>query len=604
MLSIRAHRSIAILRISSYPKFSMLNFLKAKWVFFGLEVPKISWVVAMGLVLFMLYYWCRMYFGVFIPIGKQLRLCRKRLIDLKQRARFNHLGLEAQTLNEIEQIFDQLAILRPWWQTFCRRLIRHSVDRSDYFWSAESPGETLRESALIGTRFNLSFCQSLPGIITGIGLLFTFIAILIALLDVRLANNRVEGIELLIQGLSGKFVSSIAALLLATIHLLLEKSALHRLRADCRQLAVLLDEMVPRVTLAHLFADVRAQVAEQTNALRSFNGSLAPVLKASITEGVGPTLERMAESIEGLYQLLRQNEAQKQQSITDSIEKLLKDLSESLAQTISGMSEAFSKNLAGSTETQFSELRTSLTNTAGLLGEMNNQFAGLTLKLEEMMAQMGQRLEANAEITAGAAKVIFNHAGDWMDRSSTQLEQMLNTHQQQAESVGALRVAFASTLADFNDAIGKHSLTIGGLREVAEQVKAAVGAISQSMRGAQSVQKALEQVAAQTRIQAENLTKANGHQEEIWRNLGSNLNKYSETFVQVEKAAQVLLNQIDHQLKNYTQTTQNGFKSLVEIADNHFSNATSRLGASVEELDEVLNDLTDTLGKTRQNGKG
>jgi hypothetical protein len=64
---------------------------------------------------------------------------------------------------------------------------------------------------------------SKEGIVTWTGLLFTFLAILVALLDVRLAGNRVQGLELLIQGLSGKFVSSISALLAATVYLLAEK---------------------------------------------------------------------------------------------------------------------------------------------------------------------------------------------------------------------------------------------------------------------------------------------------------------------------------------------------------------------------------------------
>src|SRR5262245_15113845 len=174
----------------------MLNLLKARWVFYGLEAPKISWAVAIGLVLFMVGYLCRIYFWVFRPLGKQIKQCRHKLADLKNSVQPSNLGLEAQTFDEIRQIFDQNEILKPFWQGFSKRLIRRSTERSDYFWTIESAGEAFSESALIGSRLNLSFCQSLPSIITGIGLLFTFIAILIALLDVRLNNTRVEGIDL------------------------------------------------------------------------------------------------------------------------------------------------------------------------------------------------------------------------------------------------------------------------------------------------------------------------------------------------------------------------------------------------------------------------
>src|SRR5262249_40249798 len=161
------------------------------------------------------------------------------------------------------------------------------------------------------------------------------------------------------------------------------------------QLVISLDDLFPRLTLAHLFLDVRAHVAEQTNAFRAYNSNLAPALKASISEGLGPTLERMAASIEDLNRLLRLNEEQKRESITDSIEKLLVDLSNSLTKSISGMSESFSNNLIGSAQTQFSEVLTTLVNTAELLSGMNNQFGSLTLKLEDMMERMSQRLESN-----------------------------------------------------------------------------------------------------------------------------------------------------------------------------------------------------------------
>ncbi len=512
----------------------------------------------------------------------------------------NRSGLEARSYDEVRSIFEQNEILKSCWQGFGKHLIRRSREGSDFFWSGESAAESFGESAIIGPRLNLTLCQALPGIITGIGLLFTFVAILIALLDVRLVNNRVQGIELLIQGLSGKFVSSIAALFLATIHLFIEKSAFHRLRNNCQQLVKTLDGLFPRLTLAHLFAEVRAQVAEQTNAIRSFNSNLAPALKASITEGVGPTLGRMVESIEGLNQLLRQNEAQKQESITGSIEKLLKDLSVSLTVSIERMSDSF--NLVGSAQTQFSEMRSSLSSTAELLNGMNNQFEGLTSKLENMMAQMSQRLESNAEVTTGAAKEILKQAGDWSDRSATQIEEMLKQHQQQVASVEKLRDAFTSALNNFTLAIERHSGMIRGLGETADRITKTVAAANQTMLGTQAAQKALEQVATQTRIQAEHLAKANERQEEIWRTLQSNLTRYTEAFSLVEKTAKALLSEINDHLNNYTRTTHNGFQQLVEMADNHFSNATNRLGASVEELDEVLNDLADTLAKTRYNG--
>ena len=69
--------------------------------------------------------------------------------------------------------------------------------------------------------------KNAPAIVTGVGLLATFVAILVALLDVQLANNRIQGLDLLIHGLSGKFLSSVVAISCAAALVFVEKSLFH-----------------------------------------------------------------------------------------------------------------------------------------------------------------------------------------------------------------------------------------------------------------------------------------------------------------------------------------------------------------------------------------
>ena len=366
----------------------MLNFLKAKWTLIGLEAPIVSWLIVAILLVGAIIYWAKL-----VRIVLSLKAILKRTNQSVALTRSHYPeeinGLSAQAYDEVSQHFEQAGILKSCWQRFNQCLISRFDEHNnqDYFWASESATDSFSESAIIGSRINLSFCQSLPGIITGIGLLFTFIAILIALLDVRLVNNRVQGIELLIQGLSGKFISSIAALFLATIHLFIEKIAFNKLHKQCAQLAGTIDNLFPRLTNTKILEEVRLQVAEQTNSMRSFNSSLAPALKASISEGVAPMLNQMANSIEGLNQLLRQSEAQKQESITGSIEKLLTDLQTSLIESIGQMSRSFTETISSHAQTEFSQVIESLSGTASLLNGMNAQFENTQKRMDELIAQ-------------------------------------------------------------------------------------------------------------------------------------------------------------------------------------------------------------------------
>ena len=83
---------------------------------------------------------------------------------------------------------------------------------------------------------------------TGMGLMFTFLAILIGLGKLHANGTEIDGIQGLINGLSGKFVTSIVGLACANAFTLLEHSLWHRLDNRHRECISLLDEMFPQKT--------------------------------------------------------------------------------------------------------------------------------------------------------------------------------------------------------------------------------------------------------------------------------------------------------------------------------------------------------------------
>jgi hypothetical protein len=91
-------------------------------------------------------------------------------------------------------------------------------------------GRSLREvlpESLIKSHFNFGKYAAFPGILTGLGLMMTFLAILLALMGVSYNKSNplepVHGIDVLINGLSGKFLSSIVALALSVWFTLAER---------------------------------------------------------------------------------------------------------------------------------------------------------------------------------------------------------------------------------------------------------------------------------------------------------------------------------------------------------------------------------------------
>jgi hypothetical protein len=108
----------------------------------------------------------------------------------------------------------------------------------------------------LGADFNRRSFDSIPAIVTSLGLFMTFVAILVGLMPVGVTGSKVHGLEGLIGGLSGKFVTSIAALLSASVFAMFEKSVFHALARARADIVGAIDALVPVKTQAFLLEEI------------------------------------------------------------------------------------------------------------------------------------------------------------------------------------------------------------------------------------------------------------------------------------------------------------------------------------------------------------
>lgn len=133
------------------------------------------------------------------------------------------------------------------------------------YFLTDPPNEVLPYEALTSS-LRKDVYRSLPGVLTGVGLALTFIAILIALYGVHYDKaNTVEpitGIDILINGLSGKFLSSVIALLCSIGFTFFEHSQSARLRKGYAETITTLRSVIPRLTTARILLDIRKSSAD------------------------------------------------------------------------------------------------------------------------------------------------------------------------------------------------------------------------------------------------------------------------------------------------------------------------------------------------------
>lgn len=240
--------------------------------------PLLCWLGAAGLVLFLAWQSVRLHLGVRRAARPFLRL-RPRLAEMAASIEATDLErtydraytdrrptvkpTESETadldrLRELDRAMrEEPSLRRAWIQYRKTVLIEHvawfkeprvfSTRRAEEFFT---PDAVLRG-------VDLGFFAQVPSLITGLGLLLTFVAISIGLGRLHADGAAIAGIPGLINGLAGKFLTSIVGLACANAFLLLERPAVRRLHARHAEFLELLDEAFPRRTIEDLLDELR-----------------------------------------------------------------------------------------------------------------------------------------------------------------------------------------------------------------------------------------------------------------------------------------------------------------------------------------------------------
>ena len=126
--------------------------------------------------------------------------------------------------------------------------------------------------------------------------------------------------------------------------------------------------------------------------------------------------------------------------------------------------------------------------------------------------------------------------------------------------------------------------------------------MSGAAKAVKDSQDGLQRVAGLSSTQVENLSLAGREQQEIIARISQAMQQYEHTFAKVESSASSLLQTLERNLSQHLELCRRGYESLVKVSDEHFASATQRLGASVDELQEYLQDLSDVIA-AKSSGK-
>ena len=586
--------------------------LKAQWEFFGLRAPAFSWIASTGIIAYFSFVYLRQWREsknrqhAFLITDKEL----KSLQTGKSVGQGN--GIPRHLYDEIDKTFKNMPLLQVPWQTLSSSIVRRTGrNGEERYWVSEDIGTIFNETI---TAENQSY-RNAPAIITGVGLLATFLAILVALLDMQLVNNKIQGLDLLIHGLSGKFLSSVVAVACATLLVSAEKGIFHPVKARAASLCMTLRKLLPRISSAQILLDLHGEIVEESKILKDLSSGLALNMNQGLAEAIGPAMEKMA--------------ARFNESLVGATQGQFGQISESLGTTallLQGMNSQF--GLAGNVLNELMDVakRTVTDETANreshieqvtdvvgdLMGKLQNHTSesvgsmemalaaitsDMSRRMTELSTQMASVVENVSERSAGSAKEVLDQAGSLTARSAEQLALLLESHSAEMAKVDDLKAALDGTLRQFSASIGRYGAMTDNLEELTTEVNASVASLAGITKAVADSQAMAVQLVSSSAQQMESLKAFSREQQEVWERIGSSMTQYEAVFQKVEGHAKELLTQIARHLGGYSTVTEKHFNMLTTTADNFISQASGRLSGSIDELGEQLDELNSAVTK-------
>lgn len=564
----------------------------------------------------------------------------------------------AAAFDGVSQKLRRNALVGRAWREFERTLVRANVVQN-----------TVRPQSFINLAharerlFGLKMMASIPGYFVGLGLLLTFIGLVLAL-NKAAGSTTAGSAAAMTQALNGlldaatfKFSTSIAGLGASLVLSLLFRTYQIWIEGAFDRFGGALEDRLQFQPPQRLAVDTVKLLAEQRDQLKEINSeaffnrlgdSIAPRFQTAVTEAISPVSSSLDDTMKALTRTsqtgvedlinrfmgkLDQGAGQELGRVIETLASLQAGL-EAIRESLSGSGQAVSDRLAAAAESLSSaaanagtSLGDSATGAAGKIESVMEQLAG---KLDAQNAAFGDRMAAlqNAvaeqmeksgsiaqkagEAAADASKRAANEAVETMRAAMGEVTQSLSADiSRLSATLQTVEKAFRVQTERIDAVSSQSSKTATAFGEVAANVRSASQPLAEySQRVALSADKMTKSIESSVGALSTTQQKATGVAERLDAHLeqiGRVWDNYEARFNRVDEALGKAADRFRTEVSNHQDAIQ---KFVKDIDDNtgkilsKISTATSSLSETVEYLAEVLGQVPPGGGAARQHPNG
>jgi len=442
----------------------------------ALTVPAVVVGLVVVVIAFFLYSTARL---LWRHVRYQRRL--RGLVKTLATERTSPAILDRAKLNRVGEKLGADDLFQHGWREFQETIVSESSGDDERIYNTRQAEEFFSEEAVVDESMDPAFFRSVPGVLTSLGLLGTFLAILLGLAVIQVpetadgSTGSIEGIESFVNALSGKFLSSVVALMFAIVFTLLETRVLRQAHQTYRAFCQSFDAVFPRRTAEEVLMAMNLEIQGQRAAFEHFNTDLSARFRDGVTEGLGPVLERIVQGLDSIT-------GERDSNIEALLERLTAEFRQAMTQS------------AG---VEFDQIASAMNNASELINQANEQSAAGRESFEALVSAMEESRVKQSEIASqqGATlNSILERMVETVSKTSeasrsavdaTVRDLVERTSQESRESAAALRV----TLEQYSEGMKEQ---VDGLCERVE--KAAAGIEAAGVSGSRDLSESIKMV--------------------------------------------------------------------------------------------------------------
>lgn len=515
------------------------------------------------------------------------------------------------------------ALMGEQWRAFTEGLVVPLPHEHLPIQRTVEPHFYFNEASIIGSWLNVRWFASVPSILTGAGLLGTFIGLVagIFLAQGGLASQETEqmhqALGLLLGGASTAFWTSIVGISLSMIFSWREKNVLRHCQENIDKINTALRNLFPKISVEQLAHESIRELTKQTEQLEHFNTDLATsigqALDKSISTRLTPEFHKLVDTLNALRaDRTASNEAALERMVSDFGQLLQSSTGDEL-KALAGTLEALNANLMAASHalaTDHSQRQAEIDQFQATFGAMMQQIGEQTQLITNSLRSAGDSIQNNLnnafqgldQQMEFAGQKLVNLAGNAGEQLTTGAESFLETLRQLGQKIDAFstmlvegRAVGQQTVNNFKSALKQFSDSLGLLQSTHNGIRGVVSNLTETTRRLERL--GGEITSASTRLieSAEHVGRASHALAEHNTELTKTWHAQRERFEGLDAQLAAAFREINEGIEAYTEQVREFVKEL----DEQFSGAVTSLSGAVGELSDLLDNMAHNGVRTR-----